>query len=162
MYTCENRNRGCSRVFERKYGLNIHLRSCIHKKSLKNPSPINFTTLSNTKGDITTPQFPKQRCDLPLPASGTAYTLDDNTSGEEDLVPLHEIRKFLGEDLSIEASHNSVIEEVMLSLAHPIRLSARDTITHLIKLLNHSDFNDDFFKRSARLQKTAYSLKIMQ
>lgn len=31
MHSCEYRSRGCAELFDRRFGLRIHLRSCIHK-----------------------------------------------------------------------------------------------------------------------------------
>ena len=147
MYTCEHSSRGCPQIFQRRFGLRNHLRSCIHKERTKRLKKVVNPTF---------PAFPEQYSDrdLPIPPEEMVVLRDDRylpiygtVEPEGDVVPL-EVLALLRHAPKHSCREFSPIDIVILKLGHLSPVAGRRTVSDLIKLLYRKEFCfENFLKR---------------
>ena len=132
MLPCDNRRRGCSEVFDKAYGLRIHLRSCIHKQR---------RVRSQRKGKTSylLPVHSVQRYEVMNTNYDDEGTRDDYED-HQGRFAVSNILELLEEDSNGKVLDLSPVEKIMLKLGQLTRAAGRRSVSELISLLRTDNY----------------------
>lgn len=155
MLPCVFKSQGCSQVFERRYGLQIHLRSCIHKQrrgqvrkkiKLRYHLPVDLYDGKKTSDEITSRK-------MELEASTIESEDEWNDHGIHDMFP------YIQPNQEHEDRELSTLDTVMVKLGHMSRSAGRRSVSELIRLLHRNDFSLESFRGRCRTAKDCTELE---
>lgn len=154
MFPCQYRSRGCSALFERRFGLGIHLRGCIHKemRSSRRKSRVRYPiAVEGNKEKRTAPKSILGNINL---NDNNVLTLETNTTFE-----FEDAMKILGETKKQDEKKLTASEKIMLKLGQISRAAGRRSVSELVHLLRSEEVWLEDFREQCNSAKDCVELE---
>lgn len=159
MFPCDFKRRGCPAVFERKFGLRIHLRSCIHKKRRND---IQKATNNRYTLPITVKEGRNLHWSNGVEESdynGVGFILSRDNHPIEEGMDITNLLKRFGDSSKHVMAEPSAVDNVMLKLGHISRSVGRRCVSELIEMIRSECFSVAAFRKRCSSAKDCTELE---